>query len=113
MSGFVVLPLFVLAVIWLLQRGSKECKHHWIRYTIQKSLDAPRQKCVICQKCGKIHIHTIGLIDIDEKYNYVDVDELWRNAESPVTKLDLILWKNQANIDKEVNPDRMVRNNER
>lgn len=113
MSGFIVIPLFILIVMWLIQRDSKQCHHHWMRYTIQKSIDAPRQKCVICQKCGKIYIKTKGLIDIDNHCKYIDIDALWREAESPITQLDLILWKNIANIDKEVNPDRMVRNNER
>ncbi len=61
-------------------------KHEWEAWTCQCALDAPRQKMIICKKCGKALIHTPGIRLVREGFGTcgdIDIEYLWAHASRP------------------------------
>lgn len=61
-------------------------KHKWEAWTCQCALDAPRQKMIICKRCGKAFIHTPGIRLVCEGFGIcedLDIEYLWSHASRP------------------------------
>lgn len=97
--------------------GERKCKHQWVRYTIQKSLASPRQKCVICELCGKSYIKEVGLEVVEEGWfvsRHIDIDQLWKTAKNPYEgSIEQMFNKHGMKplVDEEVNPELERRHN--
>lgn len=82
-----------------------ECNHEWERWLVQKDINYPRQKMVLCKKCGKCYIHTYGLEIVEEglSLKFIHPDKLYDKAKPSADKDDLYI--KFGLFDKSINPE--------